>query len=154
VEILVGGAAVNTISLRTEPTAVPVTGGPAEVIPTAVDVSGNPVVGAPVVFSANSGTLNPQQVATDANGQARTTLTTTRETLLSHKIDSCHPKHCQCIGFNLARANQNAPLFRIIVLEDDCRRKRYCAWRLAAPTKGPILASGRASRGADTMQPT
>ena len=86
VEVLVGGAAVNAITLRTEPSALPVSGGPVEVIATAVDLSGNPVVGAPIVFSANAGTLNPTQVATDGNGQARTTLNTSRETRLTASV--------------------------------------------------------------------
>ncbi|HUE90392.1 MAG TPA: Ig-like domain-containing protein [Vicinamibacterales bacterium] len=86
VEIRVGGAAVETITVRTEPSSLPVTGGPVEVTATAVDASGNPVTGAPVVFSANAGTLNPQQVSTDANGQARTTLTTTRETRVTATV--------------------------------------------------------------------
>jgi hypothetical protein len=86
VELRVGGAAVETITVRTEPSALPVTGGPVEVVATAVDVSGNPVVGAPVVFSANAGTLNPTQVVTDANGQARTMLTTSRETRVTASV--------------------------------------------------------------------
>jgi hypothetical protein len=85
-EILVGGAAVNAVTLRTEPSALPVSGGPVEVIATAVDLSGNPVVGAPIVFSANAGTLNPSQVATDSNGQARTTLNTSRETRVTATV--------------------------------------------------------------------
>jgi hypothetical protein len=85
-EILVGGAAVNALTLRTEPSALPVGGGPVAVIATAVDLSGNPVVGAPIVFSANAGTLNPTQVATDGNGQARTTLNTSRETRVTASV--------------------------------------------------------------------
>ena len=85
-EILVGGAAVNALTLRTEPSALPVSGGPVEVIATAVDLSGNPVVGAPIVFSANAGTLNPTQVATDGSGQARTTLNTSRETRVTASV--------------------------------------------------------------------
>jgi adhesin/invasin len=85
-EILVGGAAVETLTLRTQPSSLPVTGGQVEVIATAVDASGNPVAGAPVVFSANAGTLNPSQAPTDTNGQARTTLTTSRETEVTASV--------------------------------------------------------------------
>lgn len=88
VEVLVGGAAVNALTLRTEPSALPVSGGPVEVIATAVDTSGNPVVGVPVVFSANNGTLNPSQATTDGNGQARTTLNTSRETRVTATVGS------------------------------------------------------------------
>jgi hypothetical protein len=86
VELLVGGAAVTTISIRAEPTSLPVTGGSVEVTATAVDASGNPVAGAPVVFSADAGTINPAQVTTDATGQARTTLTTSRETVVTAAV--------------------------------------------------------------------
>ena len=86
VEILVGGAAVNTLTLRAEPSSLPVTGGPVSILATAVDLSGNPVAGAPIVFSANAGTLNPTQMATDANGQARTSLTTSRETRVTASV--------------------------------------------------------------------
>jgi hypothetical protein len=85
-EIRVGGAAVEVLTLRTEPSALPVSGGPVTVLATAVDASGNPVVGAPIVFSANNGTLNPTQVATDDNGQARTTLNTSRETTVTASV--------------------------------------------------------------------
>ena len=86
VEILVGGAAVETITLRTQPSSLPVSGGPVEVIATTVDASGNPVGGVMVVFSADAGTLNPTQVATDASGQARSTLNTSRETRVTASV--------------------------------------------------------------------
>jgi len=85
-EILVGGAAVDANTVRTQPSSLPVTGGSVEVTATAVDASGNPVAGAPVVFSADAGSLNPTQVSTDASGQARTTLTTTRETRVTATV--------------------------------------------------------------------
>jgi hypothetical protein len=86
VEILVGGAAVETLTVRTQPSSLPVSGGPVEVIATAVDASGNPLGGVVVVFSADAGTLNPTQVATDASGQARSTLNTSRETRVTASV--------------------------------------------------------------------
>ncbi len=79
-EVLVGGAAANAVTVRTEPTSVPATGGTVEVIAVVVDVSGNPLPGAPVVFTANNGVLSSNSAVTDAGGQARVSLTTSRET--------------------------------------------------------------------------
>ena len=86
VEVLVGGAAVDRLTVRTEPSSLTVNGGSVQVVATAVDASGNPVVGAPVVFSATTGTVNPLQASTDANGEARTTLTTTRESRVTASV--------------------------------------------------------------------
>ena len=82
IEILLGGAAAERVTVRTEPASVPTTGGSVQVIAVVVDVSGNPLPGAPVIFSSDAGTLSSNSGVSDANGQARTTLTTNRETIV------------------------------------------------------------------------
>jgi adhesin/invasin len=58
VEVKIGGAAAEQVSVRSTPTSVPVTGGTAQVIAVVTDASGNPLPGAPVVFTADNGTLS------------------------------------------------------------------------------------------------
>jgi hypothetical protein len=86
IEILLGGAAAERVTVRTEPASVPTTGGAVEVIAVVVDVSGNPLQGAPVIFSSDAGTLSSNSSVSDQNGQARTTLTTNRETVVRASV--------------------------------------------------------------------
>jgi PKD repeat protein len=86
VEVLVGGAAAERVTVRTEPSTVPVTGGSVQVIAVVVDLSGNALPGAPVIFTADNGTLSSNSGVTDENGQARTTLTTNRETIVRASV--------------------------------------------------------------------
>jgi Bacterial Ig-like domain (group 1)/PKD domain len=86
VEVLVGGAAATTVSVRAEPSTVPSTGGTVQIIAVVIDVSGNPLPGAPVVFSADNGSLSATSILSDANGEARTSLTTTRETVVTARV--------------------------------------------------------------------
>ena len=51
-----------------------------------VDVSGNRLPGAPVVFSADNGTLASNSSVTDQNGEARTTLTTSRQSVVRANV--------------------------------------------------------------------
>lgn len=82
IDVKIGGAAAEQVVVRSEPTSVPVTGGTAQIIAVVTDASGNPLAGAPVVFSADNGTLSSNSVVSDANGEARVTLTTNRETIV------------------------------------------------------------------------
>jgi PKD repeat protein len=77
-EIRVGGAAAENVRLRLDPATVPQTGGTVNVIAFVTDVSGNPLPGAPVVFTTDNGNLGSSSVVTDSTGEARTTLTTNR----------------------------------------------------------------------------
>lgn len=79
VEVRVGSAAAETVTVRTDPTTVPPTGGDVQVIANVRDASGNPLSGAQVVFSADNGTLGASSGLTDASGEARTSLRTNRE---------------------------------------------------------------------------
>jgi PKD repeat protein len=82
-EIQVGGAAASRVVLTASPTAIPPGGGAVQVTAIVTDENGNRLPGVPVTFTANAGTLSQPTVATDAAGEARTTLTTTRETTIS-----------------------------------------------------------------------
>jgi PKD repeat protein len=75
VEVKVGGAAAATVSLRSRVIGV----GVAELTATVLDESGNLLPGVPVTFSTTAGQLNPGQAVTDSNGEARSTLSTSRE---------------------------------------------------------------------------
>jgi hypothetical protein len=86
VEVLVGGAAAQSVAVRLEPSSVPQTGGTVNVIAVVSDASGNRLPGAPVVFSADNGVLGSNSGATDANGESRTTLTTNRQSIVKASV--------------------------------------------------------------------
>jgi hypothetical protein len=78
-EILVGGAAVDRVMLSASPTTVSPGGGTVQLIATVLDESGNRVSGVPVSFSSTAGVLGVSSVVSDGNGEARTSLTTSRQ---------------------------------------------------------------------------
>jgi Big-like domain-containing protein/PKD domain-containing protein len=80
VKISVGAAAVNTITLRANPSSVGPNGGSVELIASLVTENGGPIQNVPVTFNADQGTLTVQTVPTDVNGEARTVLTTAQKT--------------------------------------------------------------------------
>ncbi|MDP1568537.1 MAG: PKD domain-containing protein [Vicinamibacterales bacterium] len=86
VQVLVGGAAAETVSVRVSPSTVPVTGGTVQVTAVVADSSGNPLPGVPVVFSANQGTLSSNSAVTDASGEARIALTTNRTSTVTATV--------------------------------------------------------------------
>jgi hypothetical protein len=77
-EIPIGAGAVETVVLTANPSSV-APGGTVQLTAAVHDESGDPVRGVPVSFSTTSGTLGATTVTTDQNGEARTTLTTSRE---------------------------------------------------------------------------
>jgi hypothetical protein len=82
VQITVGAAAVSAVSVRANPGTVPPGGGSVEIIATATGggTNGNlPLASIPVSFSTTAGTLSAATALTDANGEARVQLTTTRK---------------------------------------------------------------------------
>ncbi|MCC7127115.1 MAG: Ig-like domain-containing protein [Acidobacteria bacterium] len=87
-EVLVGGAAASNIVLRADPQTVPASGGTADIIATVVDEAGNPLQGVIVSFSANAGQLSAGQATTNANGEARVTLTAPRTTTVTARAGS------------------------------------------------------------------
>ena len=86
IEVRVGSAAAETVSVRATPSSVPQNGGPIQVIATVRDVSGNSLPGAQVVFSTDNGTLSSSSALTDASGEATVTLTTTRQTTVRANV--------------------------------------------------------------------
>jgi adhesin/invasin len=78
-EIPVGGAAADNLVLRAEPSSVGANGGTVQIIATVRDATGNPIVGVPVSFSTTAGQISPASATTDASGEARSSLTTTRQ---------------------------------------------------------------------------
>jgi len=78
-EIPIGGAATDNVVVRADPSSVGALGGTVTIIATVRDANGNPVPGVPVTFSTTAGELSPASATTDANGEARASLTTARE---------------------------------------------------------------------------
>ena len=81
--VTIGGAATASISLTATPGTVPAIGGTVTVVAAVSDVDGNLLPGVPVTFTANAGVLGAASVLTDAFGQATTTVTTDRETVVT-----------------------------------------------------------------------
>lgn len=86
VEVRVGSAAAETVTLRLSPSSVPQTGGTVQVSALVRDSSGNPLSGAQVAFSADNGILAANSAVTDANGEASTTLQTNRQTVVRASV--------------------------------------------------------------------
>jgi PKD repeat protein len=81
VQIAVGSGAVDTVTVRANPSTVSTgAGGTVNVIATVVGTGGRLLVGIPVSFSASRGTLSSTTATTDAQGEARVTLTTNGDT--------------------------------------------------------------------------
>jgi PKD repeat protein len=81
VQIAVGAGAVDTVTVRANPSTVSTgAGGTVSVIATVVGTGGRLLAGIPVSFSASRGTLSSTSATTDAQGEARVTLTTNGDT--------------------------------------------------------------------------
>jgi hypothetical protein len=76
--VLVGAAAVETITLRANPSFVQSRGGTVELVAGVLALDGRSLPGVPVTFSTTEGTLGATRVISDEAGEARTTLTTER----------------------------------------------------------------------------
>ena len=79
VTVPIGAAAADSIVVSASPTSVPQNGGSSVITAQVRDASGNVLAGVPVTFSTTNGTLQVSVVTTGADGQASTTLTTTRQ---------------------------------------------------------------------------
>jgi hypothetical protein len=82
-KLLIGTAAVKTVSIATTPQALGAAGGSAQVVATVTDEGGNTLGGVPVTFATDKGSISPSTATTDANGQATATLTTTATAKIS-----------------------------------------------------------------------
>jgi hypothetical protein len=81
VQIAVGSGAVDTVTVRANPSTVSTgAGGTVSVIATVVGTGGRLLSGIPVSFSASRGTLSSTTATTDAQGEARVMLTTNGDT--------------------------------------------------------------------------
>lgn len=78
VEVKIGAAAAGSLSLSATPPSVSQSGGTVTISALVMDPSNNPLPGVSVLFAASSGTLSLTTALSDANGLARTTLTTTQ----------------------------------------------------------------------------
>jgi adhesin/invasin len=77
-EIQIGGAATNAVTVTASPSTLPSSGGTSTIIASAIDASGNRIANVPVTFSTTAGNLSAQTANSDSNGEARITLSTTR----------------------------------------------------------------------------
>jgi hypothetical protein len=84
--LTVGAAAANSVSLSANPTRVAASGGPSVITATVTDTSGNPVQGVPVTFSSTAGSLSATSANTDLSGGSVTTLTTNREATVTATV--------------------------------------------------------------------
>ena len=80
VMIQIGAAAAAAVLLNATPGTVPATGGSVALVARVTDASGNSLPGVPVSFTASAGSLSATNDITDGNGEAQSTLTTSRQT--------------------------------------------------------------------------
>ena len=85
-ELPIGSAAAETVTVRAEPARLSPGGGSTLIVALVRDLAGNPLAGASVAFSASAGTMSSGVAVTDANGEARSTLTTSRETTVTATV--------------------------------------------------------------------
>jgi len=92
IKILIGAAAVGSVSVSAAPATLSSGGGTSTITATVSDTSGNVLPNVPVTFAVDTssngtaggtGTLSASVVNSDANGHAVTNLTTTRTTTVS-----------------------------------------------------------------------
>src|SRR5687768_13025054 len=78
VEVKIGAAAAGGISVSATPSSVSQSGGTVTISALVMDPSNNPLPGVSVLFTASNGVLGSTTALSDANGIARTTLSTTQ----------------------------------------------------------------------------
>jgi hypothetical protein len=86
VGIRVGGAAAERVVISASPQTIPPQGGTSEITARVEDINGAGLPGLPVSFTADTGQLSAAISNTDQNGVARTTLTATRETIVTANV--------------------------------------------------------------------
>jgi hypothetical protein len=88
IEVAIGAAAAETVAVRAEPASVPPSGGSVQIIAQVLDESGNLLSGLPVSFSTTAGQLSSSSGISDANGEARVTLTTSTAATVTARAGS------------------------------------------------------------------
>ena len=83
VQITIGAAAVEAVTISANPSTVSANGGTVDVIALVTGAGGRAVTGVTVTFAADRGTLSSTTAVTDANGQARVQLTTNADTTVT-----------------------------------------------------------------------
>jgi hypothetical protein len=83
IRITIGAAAVNTVSLRANPGSIGPNGGTVELIASVVGENGQALDGVLVTFNADQGSLGSTTGVTNSSGEARTTLTTSQQTVVT-----------------------------------------------------------------------
>ena len=83
VKITIGAAAVNTVTVRASPGSIGPNGGTVELIANVVGENGQPLENVLVTFNTDQGSLESTTALTNANGEARTTLTVSQEASVS-----------------------------------------------------------------------
>lgn len=82
----IGSAAAETVTVRAEPARLSPGGGSTQIVALVRDLAGNGMSGASVAFTTTSGNLSSGVAQTDANGEARATLTTARESTVTATV--------------------------------------------------------------------
>jgi PKD repeat protein len=91
IEIAIGGAAANRVALSAQPGTVPAAGGTVTLLAVVIDEDGNRLPGVPVTFTASAGQLSTTTAITDDIGEARTQLTTNRQSVVRATAGSVDP---------------------------------------------------------------
>jgi PKD repeat protein len=100
--IKVGGAAASKIAVSATPSVLASSGGTAQVVAVVTDESGTLLGQVPVTFVTTAGTLSSGSANTDANGEARVTLTTNREAEVTARVGAAEGKVTVRLGSVLA----------------------------------------------------
>jgi plastocyanin len=79
-QITIGAAAIEAVTVRVNPATVSQNGGTVQVVATVAGTNGRLLSNIPVTFSATRGTLSSGNANTDGGGEAHVTLTTNAET--------------------------------------------------------------------------
>jgi adhesin/invasin len=108
-EILIGGAATNAVTVTASPSTLPSTGGTSTITASAVDASGNRIAGVPVTFTTTAGNLSAQTANSDANGEARVTVTTTRTADVTARAGGKESKATVTVGSTASVALSVSP---------------------------------------------
>jgi hypothetical protein len=83
IEVRIGAAAAGGISVSATPSSISQSGGTVTISALVMDPSNNPLPGVSVLFTATAGTLSATTALSDANGIARTQLSTTQTTTVA-----------------------------------------------------------------------
>lgn len=105
VQISVGAAAAGSVLLGASPAVVPSSGGTVSITASVLDTAGNRMAAVPVTFSASAGTLSATSALTDGNGDARVTLTTTSQSVVTARVGSGADQRTATVTVNVAAAN-------------------------------------------------